>query len=259
MQRFLKRTVITPNCHTMVSSKERNVSPTLERASKHSSKGRTSYFRTASYIKQSTKIYQRKSCRTKPRTPKSPLGAKLQSILPILRRLASGRKSLTCQRDPNLEDSHAQQKREFQDYEADKTSGKSEYFRKRKNERDDKEDRRNFQKTKKLVTTNLSDMQRSNFRIRLYYQLNVVKRVHEKPSYLYSLPCERSDLMGYRPVTRLNDHFVVERSKPIAINARRISDVDFRNSEIKLREDKRSQSDKGSDSEDVFVLDIHPI
>jgi len=259
-QSFLKRTVMTPNCHAKMAVKVRHVNPTLERYSKQSLKGRSGYFRTAGYTKESTKIYRRKSCRTIPRTPNSPIRAKLQVIWPFLRRLAvlGGRKSSRRQSDPNLEESHTETKREFQGLEGDDSSGESEYFRKRKNDYDGEEHGGNFQKIKKPATPNLSHIQRSNFRIRLYYQLNVVKRVKEKPSYLHSLPCERSNLKRYRPVTRLSN-FVVERSKPIAIHARRISHVDFEDSKTMLRDDKTSQSDSWPDNEDVFALDIEPI
>jgi len=203
--------------------------------------------------------------------------AKLKVLCPILQKLAGGRKSCRRQRDPNLEDSHTQKKREFQDCEASDSSSENECFRKRKDDRDDEEDRRNFQKSKKPATPNLSDIQRSNFRMRLYYQLNVVERVNLKPSFLYSLPVERSSLKSPRERGRKRErererllysraiplkrkyHFVVERSKPIAIHARRIIDDHFGNSEMKFREDKTSQSDKWSDNEDVFALDIEPI
>jgi len=255
---------MAPNYHTNVDIRERNVSPTLERSSKRSSKGRSSYFRTARYTrytKQSAKIYRRKSCRTIPRTPNSPMRAKLKVIWPILRRLAGGRKSLRRQGDRNLEDIRTEKERKFQDCEADDSGRESKYSRKRTDRWDDEEGRSKLRKVQKPATPNLSDVQRSNFRIRLYYQLNVVKRVNEKPSYLYSLPYERSNFNGYSSVTRLKGkhHFVVERSKPIAIDARRISDFHFGTCDRKLRAGKTSQSDKGSDNEDVFVLDIEPI
>jgi len=179
-------------------------------------------------------------------------------IWPLLRRLTGGRKSSRSKSHPdlNLEYSYAQKKRKFQDCEAD-DSGESEYFRKRRDDWDDEEDRRNSHKTKKPAPPNLSNIQSSNFRIRLYYQLNVVKRANKKPSYLYSLPCELSNLERCRPVTRLmgKHHFVVERSKPIAIHARRIRDVEFGNFVVKLREDK-TKSGSWSDNEDIFALDI---
>jgi len=206
-----KWTVMIPSYHPNVAGNERNVSPTLERSSKQSSKGRFSYFRTA--------------------------------------------------RDRNLADSHTEKDREFQDCEAYESGSDSEYLRKRRDSGYDEEDRSNLQKVQKPSTVKLSNIQKSNFRIRLYYQLNVLKRVNEKSLYRWSLPkWERPNLGIYCPVTRLKEkhHFLAEISKPIAINSRRIRDFDFENSHIELREVKTSQFDKVSDNEDIFRLDIEP-
>jgi len=164
-------------------------------------------------------------------------------------------------RDRNLEDIYTEKERDFQDCETDDSESESEYFRKRTDGWDNLAGRSSHRKVKKPATPNLSYVQRSNFRIRLYHQLNVVKRKNETPSYLYSLPSERSNLKTLSPVTRLKErrHSMVERSKPIAIHARRFSDFQYGSSDSKLREGKTSQFDRESDNEDVFVLDIGPI
>jgi len=205
-------TVMIPNYYPNFAGNERNVSPTLERSSKQSSKRRSSYFRTA--------------------------------------------------RDRNLADSHTEKDREFQDCEADQSGSDSEYLRKRKDSGYDEEDRSNLQKVQKPSTVKLSDIQKSNFRIRLYHQLNILKRANEKSLYRYSLhKWERPNLGIYCPVTRLKEkhHVEVERSKPIAINSRRIRDFESENSPIELRKVKTSQFDKVSDNEDIFRLDIEPV
>lgn len=241
---------MAPSCHAYVACRERNVSPTLERSSKQRSKGRSCYFRTArSYTKQSTKIYRCKSSRPTPRKPNYPMRATLDLIKPFLRRIAGGRKSIRSDRDRNLEDIYTEKERDFQDCDTDDSESKSEYFRKCTDGWDNSAGRSSLRKVKKPATPNLSDVQRSNFRMRLYLQLNVVKRKNETPSYLYSSSSERSNLKTLS----------LERSKPIAIHARRFSDFHYGSSDSKFREGKTSQSDRESDNEDVFVLDIGPI
>jgi len=253
---------MAPNCLAYVARRERNVSPTLERSSKQRSKGRSCYFRTArSYTKQSTKIYRCKSCRQIPRTPSYPMRAPLDLIKPFLRRIAGGRKSMRSDMDCNLEEIHTGKEREFQDCDTDDSERESEYFGKRTDGWDNGAGRSSHRKVKKPATPNLSDVQRSNFRIRLYYQLNLVNRENEKPSYLYSLHSERSNIKTLSPVTRPKEkrHFMIERSKPIPIHSWRFSDFHYGGSDSKLREGKTSPSDRESDNEDIFVLDIGPI
>jgi len=168
------------------------------------------------------------------RAPNYPMCTILDVIKRFVRRFKGGRKSL--RRDSESE---------------------GEYFRKRTDGWDDEAGRSSHREVTKPAKPNLSDVQSSNFRMRLYYQLNVVKREKEKPWYRYSL----SNLKTYSPAKRLKEkrHFMVERSKPITINSRRLNDFHFENSSSKLREVKANQSDKKSDSEDIFVLDIGPI
>jgi len=264
---------MTTDCQRHVAEKERNVSPTLKRSSKLSSKGRSSYFLTVRYQKQSTKIYDRKSYRASPQMPAPPMRANPKGILPILRRLAGARKSSSPQRDGNLKDVQINWKKDVQDCELDdrlrekneNSCGGSDYCKERKDDWDaqpeDNGARKNLPKAREFAAPKLSCVQISNFRIPLYYQLNVVKKTKEKPSDLNSLKLERLELGNYCPVTRLKGkHYLrFERSKPIAMQTQRISEVDFESRCSNLRKGKRSQSDKGSDNEDVFTLDIEPI
>jgi len=263
---------MTPNCHRHAAESERNVSPTLERSSKLSSKGRSSYFLTARYRKQSTKIYTRKSYRTARQTPDSPMRATTKGFWPILRRLAGARKSSNPKRDRKLKDIQMMKKRDVPDCELDTlrekneiSGSESEYYCKESNSDWDTQSKgngitRNITKARESPAPKLSFVQRSNFRIRLYYQLNVVKRTKEKPAKLNSLKLERLELGSYCPLKRLKGkHLGFERSKPIAMQTRRISDVEFDSRSSKLLNGEMSESDKGSDSQDVFALDIDPI
>jgi len=259
---------MTPNCHRHAAESERNVSPTLERSSKLSSKGRSSHFLTARYRKQSTKIYTRKSYRTARQTPDSPMRATTKGFWPILRRLAGARKSSNPKRDRKLKDIQMMKKRDVPDCELDtlreKNSGsESEYCKESNGDWDTRSKgngiTRNITKARGSPAPKLSFVQRSNFRIRLYYQLNVVKRTKEKPAKLNSLKLERLELGSYCPLKRLKGkHLGFERSQPIAMQTRRLSDVEFDRRSSKLPNGEMSESDKGSDSQDVFALDIDP-
>jgi len=265
---LLKRTIMTPNCHRHVAEKERNVSPTLKISSKLSSKWRSSHFLTGRYRKQSTKINRRKSYRASPQIPAAPMKANPKGFWPILRRMAGARKSSSPQRDRNLKDIQIKKKKDGQDCELDdrlrekKENSDSEYCKKRKDDWDTQPEgngaRKNLPKARELPAPKLSCSQISNFRIRLYYQLNVVKRTKEKPANLNSLKLGRLELGSHCPVTQVKGkHYLgFERSKPIAMQTRRRSEVDFESRCSNLRKGKMSQSDKGSDNEDVFALDI---
>jgi len=101
----------------------------------------------------------------------------------------------------------------------------------------------------------------SNFRIRLYHQLNVVERNSKKPSYLEKSPFNARSRpsssaypnkgLGYRGTADLE----FERSKPIAMDMERGKDSDFGDHDRKWPEGPKSRS-QGSDIEDVFALDI---
>jgi len=263
---------MTPNCHRHVAESERNVSPTLERSSKLSSKGRSSYFITARYRKQSTKIYRRKSYRTAQQTPDPPMRATQKGFWPILRRLAGARKSSSAEREQNLKDTQMKKKRDEQDCELDTlrekneiSSSKNEYCKESNGDWETQSKGngipRNITKVRESPAPKLSCVQKADFRIRLYYQLNVVKRTKEKPPNLNSLKLERLELGSYCPLKRLKGkHYLgYERSKPIAMQTRRINEVEFDSRSSKMLKGETSESDKGSDSEDVFALDIEPI
>jgi len=267
---------MTPNHHRHVAGKERNVKPILERARNQTTNGRLRYFRRARQRKQSKKIYRHKSYRSLPKAPDPSMRLSPKGFWPFLKRLAGVRKSLGCQREQNIKDSQKKKKQEMQDCEIDVRLGnkskisrsESEYFEKRNEDWDSQagegSKQNNFRKVYKPETPNLSGVQRSNFRIRLYYQLNVVERTMEKPSYI-TLHLDRQKLGKYCPVTRLNgkQYLWVERSKPIAMQSRfhdrRISDIDLGKRDNMFRRGKTNQSDKASDDEDIFALDIEPI
>jgi len=264
---------MTPNCHRHVAEKERNVSPTLKSTNKLSAKGRSSNFLTARSRKQSTKIYLRKSYRASPQMPALPMTANPKAFWPILRRMAGATKSSSPQRDRNLKDIQVKKKKDLQDCELDdrlrekkeNSCGGSEYCKELKDDwgaqSEDNGARKNLPKARQFPAPKLACVQISHLRTRLYYELNVVKRTKEKPSDLNSLKLERLELGSYCPVTRLKGkHYLgFERSKPIAMQTRRISEVDFESRCSNLRKGKLRQSDKGSDNEDVFTLDIKPI
>jgi len=263
---------MTPNCHRHAVESERNVSPTLERSSKLSSKGLFSYFLTARHRKQSTKIYNRKSYRTARQTPDSAMRAITKDFWPILRRLAGARKSSSPKSDRKLKDIQMMKKRDVQDCELDtlreknKISGSGSEYCKESNGDWDTQSKgngitRNIRKARESPAPKLSFVQRSNFRNRLYYQLNVVKGTKEKPANLNTLKLERLELGSYCPLKRLKGkHYLgFERSKPISMQTRRISEVDFDSRSSKLPNGEISESDNGSDSQDVFTLDIGPI
>jgi len=110
----------------------------------------------------------------------------------------------------------------------------------------------------------LTAVRTSNFRIRLYHQLNVVERSSKKPSYLHkspfiprSLPTSFANLggsFGFRRRAKLE----FERSKPIAMDTRRTNDGELGDHDRKWPEGPSSRSEGGSGNEDVFALDIEP-
>jgi len=269
---LLKRTIMNANCHRHVAEKERNVSPTLKSTSKLSAKGRSSDFLTARSRKQSTKIYLCWSCRASPQMPALPMTANPKAFWPILRRMAGARKTSSPQRDRNLKDIQIKKKKDLQDCDLDdrwrekkeNSCGGIVYCKEREDDWDaQSEDNgacKNLLKARESPAPKLACVQISHLRTRLYYELNVVKRTKEKPSDFNPLNLERLELGSYYPVTRLNGkHYLgFERSKPIAMETRRISEVDFESRCSNLRKGKISQSDKGSDNEDVFTLDIEP-
>jgi len=110
----------------------------------------------------------------------------------------------------------------------------------------------------------LTAVRTSNFRIRLYHQLNVVERSSKKPSYLHkspfiprSLPTSFANLSGSFGFGRRAE-LEFERSKPIAMDTRRTNDSELGDHDRKWPEGPSSRSEGGSDYEDVFALDIEP-
>jgi len=90
--------------------------------------------------------------------------------------------------------------------------------------------------------SNLSSVRTSNFRIRLYYQLNVLKRNSLLSSH------QNIQFSSY-PITPT---MCVERSKPTALPERRIDSV-FRKSDMKFQ---NVVTNKTVDNEEIFVLEI---
>jgi len=79
----------------------------------------------------------------------------------------------------------------------------------------------NARRVQKSEAPNLSSAQRSYFRIRLYYQLNVVKRPIEKPSYYVNPYLKRHKVeMHYPVIEQRGKHILVETSKPIEVQKR---------------------------------------
>jgi len=256
---------MTPNCHHHVAGKG-NLGPTFERSRKPRAKRLSSDFRSASHQKQSMNIYLRKSCRTLPKTTDSSMRSSLKGFWSILKRLSVGWISLSYQVRRNIKCSQKNKMLKMQDCEVDhkltdkntRTRRENEYIKERNdvwNAQPEGGRQNNIRKVRISETPTLSDLQRSNFRLRLYYQLNVVKRPIENTSYVNSLHLERQEQC---PVTRpKGKHYLgIERSKPIPMKIQRISDIDFGNSPSELPKIETMLSDIGSDIEDVFALDI---
>jgi len=110
----------------------------------------------------------------------------------------------------------------------------------------------------------LTAVRTSNFRIRLYHQLNVVERSSKKPSHLHKSPFNPRSLptsfanfsssFGFGRRAELE----FERSKPIAMDTMRTNDSELGDHDRKWPEGPSSRSEGGSDNEDVFALDIEP-
>jgi len=104
--------------------------------------------------------------------------------------------------------------------------------------------------TQKSVCSNLSSIHKPNFRVRLYYQLNVVDRRSKLPSHLNLLPFDSKSQVGRGSEGRI--HQDIKRSKPIAMNKGRMSDFDVSGYDREWPVGSVSRSD----NEDVFTLDI---
>jgi len=116
---------------------------------------------------------------------------------------------------------------------------------------------------KHVARPTLTAVRSSNFRIRLYHQLNVVKRSSNKPSYLHksafnprSLPASFANLGGSFGFGRRAE-LEFERSKPIAMDTRRTSDGELGDNDRQWPKGT-SSGEGGSDNDDVFALDIEP-
>jgi len=107
-------------------------------------------------------------------------------------------------------------------------------------------------KTRRMVLPNLSDVRNSNFRIRLYHQLNVVKR---RTSYLISEDTWTQS-KRYDVNRRLGE---IQRSKPIAIDMERPFDWNDEYNERKRPEYNTNGSLARSENEDVFEMDLEPM
>jgi len=110
----------------------------------------------------------------------------------------------------------------------------------------------------------LTAVRASNFRIRLYHQLNVVERSSKKPSYLHkspfnprSLPTSFANISGRISFGRRTE-LEFERSEPIAMDTTRTNESELGDHDRKWPEGPSSRSEGGSDNEDVFALDIEP-
>jgi len=98
-----------------------------------------------------------------------------------------------------------------------------------------------WKKTRRKCNYNLLSERTSNFRIRLYHQLNVLKR--------NSLSSPQNTSFSSNPII---PNIGVERSKPIALSEQPIDSV-FRKSYMKFQ---NVVSNKTVDIEEIFVLDI---
>jgi len=110
-------------------------------------------------------------------------------------------------------------------------------------------DRYSKLETQKSVCPKLSSINRPNFRVHLYYQLNVIGRHSKLPSHLNSSPFSSNsvDRRGHKGRT----HQEFERSKPIAMNEERIIDNDDGCCDREWSVDPASRFD----NEDIFALD----
>jgi len=104
--------------------------------------------------------------------------------------------------------------------------------------------------TQKSVCPNLSSINSTNFRVRLYHQLNVVGRRSKLPSHLYSSPPNSNSQRGSGYKARIHHEF--ERSKPIAMTKGRMIDCDdgFCDRQWAVSPSSRL------DNEDIFALDM---
>jgi len=117
-------------------------------------------------------------------------------------------------------------------------------------------------KHQQLSRPTLTAVRASNFRNRLYHQLNVVKRSPRKPSYLGK--CPLNSLMMHSTFAFANGsrgemrstNCEFERSEPLSIGKKRMNDVDFEDHNRKRSEEPTTMSQEGSDNEDVFALDM---
>jgi len=269
MQPYLQKQLsITPDWHQYAAEKERNGNTTFEKSSKLSVSEQSDFFGTAGHRKQTMNSYCRKT-RTLPKKPEPSMQESPKSLMSILKRMTGVTESINRQAERNVEDNQ-KKKQEMQNYAVDtrlrgkkkKSLRKIEYHKKFSDDpyaQTEESNKRN--NLSKPAASSLSGVQRSNFRIRLYYQLNVVKRQTVKSPYINSLKMKGQEHGSYCPAARikLRHSYGVERSTPIAMQSRRISDVDFVNEDTNLRKEKTSHSDIESENEDVFVLDIEPI
>lgn len=113
-----------------------------------------------------------------------------------------------------------------------------------------KADRCSKRETPKSVFPNLSSIHKANFRLRLYYQLNVVGRRSKLPSHLYSFPSNSNSRGGRGYEGRIHKEF--ERSKPIMMSKGRMIDGDGGGCDREWPVGPVSRSD----NEDFFTLNI---
>jgi len=111
-------------------------------------------------------------------------------------------------------------------------------------------DRYSKLETQKLVCPNLSSINSTNFRVRLYHQLNVVGRRSKLPSHLYLSPSNSSSQGGSGYKGKIHQEF--ERSKPIAMNKGRIIDYDDGCCDREWPVGLASRLD----NDDIFALDM---
>jgi len=256
-QKKLKWMTTIPNFDQHVERKERKVLPTSMRLRKLIA----SFFQTAAgYRKKSKKIYRTKLNIILRKRSKSSGWACYRDFREILNRMTSGRKSLLRQNNQHIPKGPKKKKQKTPDFELD-VRNESKCCRERRDDWDATPAGAyksiNARRVQKSKAPNLSSAQRSNFRIRLYNQLNVVKRPIEKPSYYVNPYLERHKVEMQTPgIDQRGKHILVERSKPIEVQKRRISDVVLEDREDMLPKRKTIQSDKEPENEDLFALDI---
>jgi len=108
-------------------------------------------------------------------------------------------------------------------------------------------------KTPRMVLPNLTDVRNSNFRNRLYHQLNVVKPRTSNPASTVSWSKSKRYDFNYRLDRE------IQRSKPIAIDMERPFDWHDGYNERKRTEYNTNKSPVMSENEDVFELDLEPM